>query len=58
MTNQTTMPNGQGVAGAPGIIEFRKSNVTKRYPKGDGSLDARTRDRNLSWERRTRRLLA
>jgi hypothetical protein len=40
------------------IIEFRKSNVTKRYPKGDGSLDARMRDRNLSWERRTRRLLA
>ena len=40
------------------IIEFRKSNVTKRYPNGDGSLDARMRDRNLSWERRTRRLLA
>ena len=39
-------------------IEFRKSNVTKRYPNGDGSLDARRRDRNLSWERRTRRLLA
>jgi RHS repeat-associated protein len=40
------------------IIEFRKSNVTTRYPKGDGSLDASMRDRNLSWERRTRRLLA
>jgi len=42
----------------PLAIEFRKSNVTTRYPKGDGSLDASMRDRNLSWERRTRRLLA
>ena len=39
-------------------IEFRKSNVNGHYPNGDGSLDARMRERNLSWERQTRRLLA
>ena len=39
-------------------IEFRKSNVNGHYPNGDGSLDARMRERSLSWERQTRRLLA
>jgi hypothetical protein len=35
------------------IIEFRKSNVNGNYPNGDGSLDARMNERNLSWERQT-----
>ena len=39
-------------------IEFRKSNVSTFYPNSDGSLDARMNERNLSWERQTRRLLA
>ena len=40
------------------VIGFRKRNVTVPYPNGDGSLDARMRDRNFSCERRTRRVLA
>ena len=31
-----------------GVIGFRKSNVSTLYPNGDGSLDARMRERSLS----------
>jgi len=40
------------------IIEFRKSNVKNRHPSGDGSSEARMRERNLCCERRTLRVLA
>ena len=51
-------PNASAPAHLPAAIEFRKSNVSKCYPNGDGSSDARMNERNLSWERQTRRLLA
>ena len=35
-----------------------KGAVAYGYPNGDGSSDAKMNERNLSWERQTRRLLA
>ena len=45
---------GQAVA----FIAFRKSNVKTAQSNGDGSSEARMRERSLSCERRTRRVLA
>jgi hypothetical protein len=35
------------------VIAFRTSNVTNYQSKGDGSSEARMKERSLSWERRT-----